>query len=817
MSQKGHTGPFSRPVGCNAVRPVTTFVVESHLPAELEGLQTLAANWRWSWHTPTRDLFARLDPDSWGSSGGFPFAALRTASSARIAAAAADPAFVTDLLALVADLGRTDGWFSERASSDITTIAYFSPEFGVSEALPQYSGGLGILAGDHLKAASDLGVPIVAVGLFYRHGYFRQQIGDDGWQRESYPALEPADLGLTDTGVTVRVDFAGRPVSVRVWRADVGRVPLYLLDTDTPDNPQDLRSADRLYGGDREHRLQQEILLGIGGVKALTALGIEARVFHSNEGHAGFLALERLRGFVSGGMSFREALEASRAGTIFTTHTPVVAGIDRFEIELMRRYFSSFAAECGVTFDELFSLGNRADEPGQFNMAVLGLRMSSAANGVAALHGDVSREMFAALWPDLSVDEVPIGSVTNGVHAPTWVAPEVVDALAYHVGHDWDGGDDAQWRSVSRIPTGDLEGMRRIGKRRLVDFVRDHTGNPMALDPDALTFGFARRFATYKRATLLLSQPARLAKLLADHPVQFVFAGKAHPADDEGKRLIQQIVNFGRSFDADNRFVFLADYDMAVARALEHGSDVWLNTPRRPMEACGTSGMKAALNGALNCSIRDGWWDEWSDGENGWDLVSRDDLHDVAARDAAEAEALYDLLEQQVVPLWADREGWWNRVRHNWATLGPKVTASRMVREYVETLYEPTSGHALALADANWSGARGLAAWRATAAEAWPKVAVSGVELAADRTVTCRVELAGLTAADVRLEVWCGRLGADGSLLAPVMSIMGLDAGRWSAKVNADGSGEFGIAVRAVPSHPALPCVYDMGVVRYAG
>jgi glycogen phosphorylase len=549
-------------------------------------------------------------------------------------------------------------WFGERGSP-LRRAAYFSPEFGLSETLPQYSGGLGVLAGDHLKAAADLGVPLVGIGLFYRQGYFHQALDEGGWQHERYYDLDPDAVGLEPTDAEVEVDLAGTPVTARAWHLGVGSVPLYFLEADGV--------TDRLYGGDTEHRLRQEIVLGMGGVRLLERLGLEAQVFHSNEGHAGFLALERVRqAVVEHGLSFEDAVASVRPGGVFTTHTPVPAGIDRFPRALMERYFGAWAAGCGIGIDDLMALGHEPGEPADapFNMAVMGLRLAGRANAVSRLHAEVSRRMFAAL-------DAPIDYVTNGVHAPTWGPSDgTLDEL----------GDDELWEH------------RRAGRRQLVAFVKERRAGE--LDPDVLTIGFARRFAAYKRATLLLSQPDRLRALLlsADRPVQLVFSGKAHPADQEGKELIRQVAGFSRRADLRHRMAFVEDYDLAVARALIHGCDVWLNTPRRPQEACGTSGMKAVLNGALHCSVLDGWWDEMFDGENGWAIPSAEEEADLARRDQIEAAALFALLEGEIVPLFYEHpDQWLARVRISLRSLGPRVTADRMVREYVERMYEPAA------------------------------------------------------------------------------------------------------------------------------
>jgi starch phosphorylase len=545
----------------------------------------------------------------------------------------------------------------------VRVIAYFSPEFGVSEDLPQYSGGLGVLAGDHLKGAADMGLPLVGVGLFYDHGYFHQKLDEHGWQQEEFPLLDPAALPVSPVDARVSMDLAGERVEAEVWRYDVGALPLYLLHVDGV--------TDRLYGGDVEHRLRQEIVLGVGGVRLLAELGVEADVFHSNEGHAGFLMLERIRrAIVDDGLSFDDAVTSVRPGGIFTTHTPVPAGIDRFSRELMEKYFGSWAAECGVDVDRLMALGHFPDESpdAPFNMAVLGLRLAGRANAVSELHAQVSREMFAAL-------DVHIDAITNGVHVTTW-APQ-------HPSPD--------------LSNEDLWAARGAGRRRLVDAVRGRTG--AELDPDALTIGFARRFAGYKRATLLLSQPERLEALLlsAERPVQIVFGGKAHPADHEGKELIQGVVQFARRPELRGRMAFVEDYDIAVGRCFIEGSDVWLNTPRRPHEACGTSGMKAVLNGGLHCSVLDGWWDEMYDGSNGWAIPSFEQEPDQGHRDHLEADAVFELLENEIVPMFYERDGaglplvWLEKIRTSLRSLGPRVTAERMLGDYVERLYEPAS------------------------------------------------------------------------------------------------------------------------------
>ena len=653
---------------------------------------------------------------------------VRTTPAERLAELAADPGIVNDVGAVSRRLqtalkGTT--WFGSRDDSPLRLVAYFSPEFGISEALPQYSGGLGVLAGDHLKASSDLGVPLVGIGLLYTEGYFRQRLDADGWQQESVADFTPQSLGLVDTGVEVTVDLAGDPVRCHVWRADVGRIPLYLLDTDVEGNSPDGRRRHRpplrrrrappAAPGDRARHRRA---CGRCAPSASSpTCSTPTRATPASSASSGSASWSQ------SGLPFAAAVEATRGGGVFTTHTPVPAGIDRFPRALLAEYFTDFAAECGVTFDELFELGQRADEPDdKFNMAVMGLRLAARSNGVARLHGAVSRRMFNGLWPDLAVDEVPIGSITNGVHGRTWASARVDALLTRVVGEDWPGADATRWARVRDVDALEAWTTLNDGRDELVRLARQRLGEDV-LDPTVLTVGFARRFATYKRATLLLSDRERLCDLLldADRPVQFVFAGKAHPADTPGKELIQQIEQFARSADVRHRFVFLADYDISIARTMYHGCDVWLNTPRRPLEACGTSGMKAALNGALNCSILDGWWDECYDGTNGWAIESAEDDPDQDRRDLREAGSLFAILENQVVPRFYDRgrdgvpRQWVQMVLQAWASLGPQVTASRMVRDYTTALYEPAAASARHLAadgGAAATRAGGLAAAR---------------------------------------------------------------------------------------------------------
>jgi starch phosphorylase len=843
------------------MKALRSFTVRPSLPPELTALGELAMNLRWSWDAQTRDLFRWVDPDAWDATVHDPVRLLGVVSRERLDDLVDDPGFMRFLGEVREDLQRYldgDRWFQAKEDSPLRRVAYFSPEFGIAEAVPQYSGGLGILAGDHLKAASDLGLPLVGIGLMYRHGYFRQSLSTDGWQQERYPDLDPHAMALHPCeGVHVELDLAGTPLVARVWRADVGRVPLYLLDADVEENPPDLRDiTNRLYGGDTEHRLRQEILLGIGGVRALEAVGVDAQVFHTNEGHAGFLGLERIRELVQGepALSYAEAIEAVRAGCIFTTHTPVPAGIDRFPRELIERYFGTWAGEVGITLDELMSLGHRPTDPAdeRFNMAVMGLRLAGRSNAVAKLHGEVSRDMFSDLWPEVPAEETPITSVTNGVHAHTWTAPEMAELLTRYVLPEWNEATSERWERLADARDDEVWRAREQGREGMVAFVRqrlriqlmarglsssDVEWTDSVLDPKALTIGFARRFATYKRATLLLSQPDRLKTLLlsGDRPVQMVFAGKSHPADDSGKELIRQVSAFASDPEIRHRFVFVDDYDIAVARALLQGSDVWLNNPRRPQEACGTSGMKAVLNGGLNLSILDGWWDEAFDGENGWAISSAEHVEDLERRDEVEAGSLFELLERQVVPLFYERwqgpvpRRWVKRVKRSLITLGPFVSAARMVRDYTEQLYEPTAAQGDLLSADDHKRARALAAWKQMVTDAWPAVHVDHVDvdddvadLGIERTVEAVVSLGALTPDDVQVQLIHGPSGQGQELSATTVVSMApagtADDGhlRYTGTFTCEQAGRYGITMRIVPAHEHLINPAELGYIAWA-
>lgn len=849
-----------------AVKAFDTLTVTPVLPEKLEPLRTLSRNLRWSWREQAHALFRSIDTDVWSATKHNPITFLKQLSAQRVAELAEDADFLQRLQAEVDDLDlylTMERWFERttRGGEDAqTTIAYFSMEFGVHQSLPIYSGGLGVLAGDHLKSASDLGVPLIGIGMLYTDGYFTQSLTREGWQQEGYDPIQPSDLAvspvLDETGEQLRitVNFPDdREVHVVVWEAQIGRIPLLLLDTGVAENPEDFREiTDRLYGGDAEHRIKQELILGVGGVRAVQRYcDLKGRtrpdVFHMNEGHAGFLGIERIGQFMSQGESFDTALAMVRASTLFTTHTPVPAGIDRFDMHLARRYLQADAeGNCrltadGVPVDRVLALGAE-DDPGRFNMAHLGLRLAQYANGVAKLHGRVSREMFRDLYPNFDVDEVPITSITNGVHVPTWTRgpmKSVVNAMA--------GGRDittaVKWQDADAVGNAELWRIRNELRLELVQRARtlaldswEERGAQEAelgwtrsiLNPDALTIGFARRVSTYKRLTLMLQQPDRLRSILLnpERPVQFVIAGKAHPADMGGKQLLQQLVQFADQAGVRDHMVFIPDYNISLGKFLVAGSDVWLNNPIRPQEASGTSGMKAVLNGSLTLSISDGWWDEFADPELGWTIPSVEHV-DAIQRDVLEAQALYDILEQSVVPMFYDRDAqgipqaWVEKVRRSMSQIGPQVAAERMVRDYVEKLYLP-AGRSSRLAT-NLELSRDFVAWQQRVREGWDGVHVTEVRnesgspaAGAQARISAQVELGNLNPEDVAVQLVAGRVDGEGELIHPDRQEMTRDAdGRYSISIATNETGEFGFTVRVVPQHPLQRSPAEMGLVRF--
>ena len=709
--------------------------LSAKLPPRITRLEDLAYNFWWSWHRQARDLFKMLDYPLWRSTGHNPVKILLEVSPERLEELAADPLFLRQydatLIALDADLNNGHLWFPTRYP-DLTThpVAYFSAEFGLHQSLPIYSGGLGVLAGDHCKEASDVGLPFVAVGFLYEMGYFRQRITADGWQESIYPRFRPEEVAIREalcdggTCLFVPVEVGDRSVQLQVWYVQVGRTHLYLMDADNDMNaPWDRELTARLYGGDQEMRIQQEIVLGIGGVRVLRALGIEPLVFHLNEGHSAFLVLEHARERVEAGQSFDEARQVVQATTLFTTHTPVPAGHDVFPFHLVEKYFHAYWPRLGLSREQFLELGTLPSSGEQggmgrpgFNMTMLALRMCGRCNAVSKLHSEVSRRMWQPAWPDKPVEQVPISHVTNGIHVPAWTGEAVNKIYRKYLGPDWieRHDDPVLWERILDVPDDELWAAHLHLKRKLTSLIRERARRRRVerkmdaeqvlcagtfLDPDALIIGFARRFATYKRATLIFHDLDRLKRLLHDRyrPVQFIFAGKAHPADDGGKQLIQHVYNAARDPAMGGRIAFVEDYDLQVARYLVQGVDVWLNTPRPPREASGTSGQKAAANGIPNLSVLDGWWAEGYNGANGWAIDAGQTCDDLAAQDAADAEALYRLLEDEVVPLFYKRDaddvprGWVQVMKETIRTAVPVFCTRRMVKEYTERFYIPAA------------------------------------------------------------------------------------------------------------------------------
>ena len=858
-----------------AFKPIGTFSVIPSLPAPIEKLRNIAYNLRWTWSHASIDLFRRLDRDLWDSSGHNPVLMLGTIEQEKLEAVSRDDAFLAHLdhvsNLFESYLRSESSWFQRfcRDKVDKPLIAYFSAEFGLTECLSIFAGGLGILAGDHLKSASDLGIPLVGVGLLYQQGYFRQYVNQAGWQQESYVDNDFHNLPITPVcqpdgkPLILRVEFPGRSVSAQIWRAQVGRIPLYLLDSNIAANATEDRDiTDQLYGGDREMRIKQEILLGIGGYRALKALGLEPSVYHMNEGHSAFLALERIRHLMeSQHLTFAQARTSASPSLVFTTHTPVEAGQDYFSPDQMDRYFGVYSQNLSLSMSDFLALGRPPwDTQSDFCMTVLALRLSSHCNGVSKLHGDVSRRMWQRLWPEVPADEIPIQHITNGVHFRSWISEEMNQLYDRYLGPHWreEPADNEVWGRVSSIPAEELWRTHERRRGRLVVWARNwvrkqrlRRGAPESeieaadevLDPVALTIGFARRFATYKRATLVVRDLPRLQRILSDssRPVQLIFAGKAHPRDDAGKELIRQIADLTRRPDLGRHLVFLEDYDMSVARYLVQGVDVWLNTPLRPNEASGTSGMKAAVNGALNMSILDGWWDEiWRSQKQptriGWAIGKGEPYQDPKYQEQVEAEALYDLLERDIIPTFYDRGSdgvprkWIEYMKSSIGTVCPFVNTHRMVKDYACNVYLKAHEQYRALEKDGASRAKALAAWIARVRQEWPHIRIKAVEqtpnasleVGAEVLVRTRVQLGSLSPEDVAVEFYLGRLNPAGDFINAIsvpMKPVGKDSlgnSFFEAATPCARSGLHGFTFRVRPYHPDLSVPFLPGLISWA-
>ncbi len=860
---------------------IRSFRVVPDLPPSLRPLLEIAHNLWWTWHPEAVELFKRLDRDLWQETYHNPVKMLGLVRQSVLDRAADDQSYLHMLnhvhARFKAHLSR-NSWFQRQYAQFLETsatpeqvgqplrIAYFSAEFGLTECFQIYSGGLGLLAGDHLKSASELGTPLCGVGLLYRCGYFHQYLNADGWQQETYPDIDFPNQPIhrlidPETGEQYRVavELPGRSVTIGVWRCHVGRIPLYLLDTNFPENRREDRDITRnLYGGDIDTRIQQEIVLGIGGVRALKKIGETPTVFHINEGHAAFLALERVSNLRERyNVSFDEANRATAAGNIFTTHTPVPAGIDRFAPELIERYFSPYLHRLGLDAEGLLALGrgNVFDRGEWFSMAVLALRTSNYCNGVSRLHGQVSRSMWSNIWPGVPEPEVPIGHVTNGVHARSWLAPNLMKLFDRYLGPDWqlDPTDFETWNAIDEVPDEELWRTHCRQREKLITWCRKRIRKQMrarglghdevekaaaALDPDIFTIGFARRFATYKRGTLLMHDPERLRALFnnKERPLQLLIAGKSHPADGPGKDLIRQLVKFASESDHLNRIVFLEDYDIEVARRLVQGCDIWLNTPRRGMEASGTSGMKAAMNGVINVSILDGWYDEGHDPNIGFSIGKGEAYDDPALQDAVESRALYDLLERQILPEFYHRDEsslprkWIQRMKGSIRAYTPRFSTNRMVADYTEQFYLLAHGIERTLSAKDLAGARGLAAQINRLRQHWGEVAIRKVESNVTTSIPVRtpvrvralVSLGGLQPGDVRVQLYHGEVTSLGDMLAgacvelhPLAEHAGDGTHTFEGEFAAAGSGRRGFTVRVVPRDERLVGTLVPGLITW--
>ncbi len=835
----------------------------------LENLREMAGNLWFSWNPEAVEIFDHLDEQLWEQTDHNPLQVLISLSSHRLAQIQEDEGYLSHVEKVCQRFrtyvkGKRSYDFGLDHPLDFTT-AYFSLEFGLSDSVPIYSGGLGVLAGDHLKSASDLNVPLVGVGILYQEGYFRQRLSPEGWQQELFPRTEFDALPLEKTTdvsgapIRVSVDLAEETIWLRVLRLRVGRIPLYLLDADIPENVPHLRSVTgRLYGGDQEMRVRQEIVLGIGGSRALNALGIDAKVFHLNEGHAAFVLLEKLRYYVEEqGLSFEEARDMVTSQSVLTIHTPVPAGNDVFPRGLMEKYFSGLARRLGIDFEAFMGLGRRNPDNSAegFCMPVLGLRLTTRTNGVSKLHARVARQMWREVWPKADLEEVPIVAVTNGVHIPSYISKDLAKLYDRYLGPGWTEDPDSAkiWQRVDQIPDTELWRTHDRCRARLVAFARRRLARQLktrnapagemeaaehVLNPEILTICFARRFATYKRATLLFRDPDRLAGILndPDRPMQIIMAGKAHPADDTGKEFIRQISRFAREERFRRRLVFIEDYDINVARYMVQGADVWLNTPRRPLEACGTSGMKAAANGALNVSILDGWWDEGYQGDNGWAIGLREEYRDLNYQDEIESRALYDILDEGVKPVFYElgaddlpRE-WIQMMKRSLASACPAFNSHRMVCDYIEGFYVPAARSSARLRADNYRVLREMVAWKKRMREDWDRISITRVglrnESQAFKGKALEVEVSLDTAShgpeELTVELLHGPMTIRQEFkvrhvtrLTPV-GPDSADGGRvlFSGSIPLGYTGLYGYQVRVTPDHPNLAFSHRLNLLH---
>lgn len=844
---------------------VIEFAVNPQIPKQLKPLEELAHNMWLCWNHDAEALFTRLDFDAWTQSKQNPVRMLGMVSQDRYQRMAQDDSYLAAMKVVVEKFRKymsgKDTWYRGPKKN---TIAYFSMEYGLDVSLPIYSGGLGVLSGDHMKSASDLGLPLVGVGLLYQQGYFQQYLNADGFQQELYPENDwynmPVRRVLDHQGneVKITVQMADNQVVARIWDVKVGRISLFLLDTNIEENSErDRGITATLYGGDREMRIRQEILLGIGGIRALRAMGINPAVTHMNEGHSAFLGMERIREYVQHhGMTLGEAMQALWPTNIFTTHTPVPAGNERFGVDLIHKYFHAITDGTGFSWEEFIALGRENPEDTQepFCMTVLAIKLSAFNNGVSRLHGSVSRAMWQRIWPGLPEHEIPIRHITNGVHSRSFLAPEMKDLLDRYFGpRFYDEPTHIEiWERMDRISDEELWRTHEFRKNQLVAFARQRLREQLikrgmskthvvhadeVLSPYAFTISFARRYATYKRATLLFRDPARLKKLLTnpDHPVQLIFAGKAHPHDIPGKNLIKDIVHFASDPEIRSKVVFLENYDLEIAKYLVSGSDMWLNTPRRPLEASGTSGMKAAINGVVNCSILDGWWDEGYNPAVGYAIGAGEEYADEELQDEIESKLLYDLLEREIIPTYFERgrdalpREWIGKMKRSMKRLGGEFSTSRMLLDYSNQFYLPALKNYERLAKGDWKDARDLAAYMERLNADWDQIAIFDVRGGSSRalkvgdtlTIEARVYLGRIDPSEVEVQIYTGRITAENALVNPqtiTMRHAGNDerGALYSGKVKCQESGRQGYAVRVMPRNEHLVHPYIPGLLTWS-
>lgn len=851
------------------IKPIKTLDVRPRIPKALESLRALSENLWFVWNYEAQDLFRRMNQDLWEMSGKNPVAFLGRLNQEGLEGLSLDEGFIAHLTRVKQEFDR---YISKKPNQQIFgdqgtffSVAYFTAECGVAECLPIYSGGLGILSGDHMKSASDLNLPIVGVSLAYQKGYFRQYLSQDGWQLETYPVNEfstmPMKPVLDDRGrpIRVTVELKGENAQVGAWQVDIGRSRLILLDTNLKENSKENRNvSSQLYGGDREMRIRQEIILGIGGVRMLKAMGLNPAVYHINEGHSAFTTFERIRALRQElGRSFNEAFEFVRLTSVFTTHTPVPAGIDTFHPDLMRQYFETFAQAMGISFDVLLGFGRRnpRDKGEEFSMAVLALRLSAWINGVSRLHARVSRGMWQNIWSKTPEIDLPIVHITNGVHIPSWISKDMAENYDRYLGPRWieDPDNVKVWERVDKIPNTELWRAHERGRERLVAFSRKRLREQLdkrgvaardlvvadeVLNSETLTIGFARRFAPYKRAHLVIRDIERLERILTNekYPVQIIFSGKAHPQDNEGKELIKQLIGISNLDRFRRHMIFLEDYDIMLARHMVQGVDVWLNTPRRPLEACGTSGMKAVANGALHLSVLDGWWDEGYDKEIGWAIGSGEEYDDQDLQDNLESHALYDLLEKEIVPMFYDRGGdglprrWLAMMKNSLHKLCPMFNTHRMVADYWDRFYRPAAEMGMRLTEKDGSMLRHLAEWRERIMYNWANIAIkdirmseiSNLEVGDAYHVEADINLGELRPEDVIVEVYCGRLNPSDQYVDRFTHNMNpVNEGsehlyRYQCDVQFDEVGHFGLNIRITPNHINAESRHAMGLVIWS-